>query len=131
MLPRVRDYMDTVVATLRADQNILDAVYLLLDKRVTGAPVVDDQNRLIGILTEKDLLRLLAEGVDAGPPKGTVGDYMAAKVMTVSPDMNIYFCAGLFLNDVVRRFPVVEHGKVVGAITRYDILRAIKANYPR
>jgi len=125
-LPKVSDYMDTVVPTLRAETQIFDAVDFLLAKHVTGAPVVDDENRVIGILTEKDCLQLLAAGSDADVPKGDVASYMSAEVQTIPKTMNIYFCAGLFLNTSVRRFPVVDDGKLVGAITRFDILRAIQ-----
>jgi CBS domain-containing protein len=54
---------------------------------------------------------------------------MTTNVKTVPPTMNIYFVAGMFLNDVVRRFPVVEDGKFIGVITRLDILRAIESNF--
>ncbi len=127
-LPLVRDYMDTVVQTLKPETEILDAVDFLLEKHVTGAPVVDEENRVVGILTEKDCLHLLAAGSDADIPQGTVAEFMTTEVQTIPPNMNVYFCAGLFLNTTVRRFPIVEDGKLVGAITRFDILRAIQKN---
>ncbi len=127
-LPIVRDYMDTVVQTLSPETEILDAVDFLLEKHVTGAPVVDEENRVVGILTEKDCLHLLAAGSDADIPQGTVAEFMTTEVQTIPPNMNVYFCAGLFLNTTVRRFPIVEDGKLVGAITRFDILRAIQKN---
>jgi len=125
-LPRVRDYMDKVVHTVREDTDIIVAVDILLEHHITGAPVVNDANEVVGILSEKDLLRLLAEGVDNEAARGTVADFMTKQVRTVTPNMNILFCAGMFLGDVVRRFPVVENGKLVGAITRFDILRGVR-----
>jgi CBS domain-containing protein len=127
-LPLVRDYMDRHVATLRPETSILDAVALLLEKRVTGAPVVDKSARLVGIVTEKDCLRLVAAGVAGDLPRGTVGSIMTVDPETIPPDMDVYFAAGLFLTRSFRRFPVVEDGKLVGAITRFDILRVIRAN---
>lgn len=129
-LPTVREYMDTTVQTLRPDDDIFEAVSYLLKNRITGVPVVNENNEVIGILTEKDCLRLLATGDEANelPQQGLVRDFMTSQVRTIPPSMNIYFAAGMFLNDVVRRFPVVEEGKLVGVITRFDILRAIKAN---
>ena len=56
---------------------------------------------------------------------------MSTEVQTIPKTMNIYFCAGLFLNTTVRRFPVVDDGKLVGAITRFDILRAIQQELVR
>jgi CBS domain-containing protein len=100
----------------------------LLEKRITGAPVVDKSGRLVGILTEKDCLRLVAAGVGGDMPHGTVETFMTPNPETIPPDMDIYFAAGLFLKRDFRRFLVVEDGKLVGAITRFDILRVIRAN---
>jgi len=127
-LPVVRDHMDRHVATLRPDTDILDAVGFLLEQHVTGAPVVDRANRLVGILTEKDCLRLVAAGVGGDVPRGTVSHFMTPDPETIPPDMDVYYAAGLFLARDFRRFPVVEDGKLVGTITRFDILRAIQAN---
>lgn len=130
-LPIIRDYMDTVVQTLTPEMSILDAVEFLLEKHVTGAPVVNEENEVIGIISEKDCLKLLAAGSDdADRPHGTVEEFMTREVTTVPQNMNIYFVAGMFLNDHVRRFPVVDgrNKRLVGGITRFDILRAIRQN---
>lgn len=126
-LPVVRDYMDKVVPTLSPDIDILEAVDFLLEKHVTGAPVVDPSGAVIGILTEKDCLRLLSTGMEADVPRGTVRDFMTKEVASVSPDMNVYYLAGHFLKANYRRLPVIDKGKLVGAITRFDILRVIHA----
>jgi CBS domain-containing protein len=119
--------MDTEVPTLTPDIGIADAVDFLINQRVTGAPVIDSNGDLVGIVTEKDCLKLLAMGdASSDVPKGTVAEFMSTDLRTVPPRMNVYFAAGMFLNDHVRRFPVVEDGKLVGAITRFDILRAIQ-----
>lgn len=126
-LPVVRDHMDRHVETLRPETDILDAIGFLLEKRVTGAPVVDSSGRLVGILSEKDCLRLVAEGVKGSLPRGKVAAFMTSNPETIPPDMNVYFAAGLFLTREFRRFLVVEDGRLVGGITRFDILRVIKA----
>lgn len=54
---------------------------------------------------------------------------MTADVKTIPPTMDIYYCAGLFMNVSFRRFPVVENGRIVGAITRFDLLRAVRRNF--
>jgi CBS domain-containing protein len=126
-LPIVRDHMDIEVCSLRPETEILDAVGVLLEHRVTGAPVVDEAGRLVGMLTEKDCLKLVATGDDANRPHGTVADFMSTEVTTISPDTDVYYAAGLFLHQDFRRFPVVEEGRLVGAITRFDILRVIHA----
>lgn len=127
-LPVVRDYMDKVVPTLSPDTDILEAVDFLLERHVTGAPVVDERGAVIGILTEKDCLRLLAVGTpEADVPRGRVRDFMTKEVVSVPSDMNIYFLAGMFLKASWRRVPVIDQGKLVGAITRFDVMRVINA----
>jgi CBS domain-containing protein len=120
--------MDRHVAMLRPEMDILDAVGVLLENHVTGAPVVDRSGRLVGILTEKDCLRLVAAGIEGKVPRGSVANFMTPNPETIPPDMDVYYAAGLFLTRDFRRFPVVEDGKLVGTITRFDILRAIQAN---
>ena len=121
--------MDVDAFALGRDRDILEAVEFLLENRRTGAPVVNESNELVGLLSEKDCLKLLATGVGHDVPNGKVSDFMTIEVQTVSPEMNIYFVAGLFLNSVVRRFPVVDDGKLVGVITRFDILRAVQKHF--
>ena len=126
-LPKVRDHMDTQVPCLAPETDILDAVNFLLEHRVTGAPVIGSNGRLVGMLSERDCLKLLAKGIDANVPRGTVADFMTSEITAIPPDTDIYYAAGMFLASTVRRFPVVEDGKLVGAITRFDILRVIQA----
>ncbi|HJN77689.1 MAG TPA: CBS domain-containing protein [Myxococcota bacterium] len=127
--PTVREFMDTVVPSLTADVDIYEAVAFPLDSKVTGAPVLDEVGRVIGIVTEKDMLRLLTIGGVGGPrAAGTVADFMTRDPVTVTPQMNVYYAAGLFLHHDFRRLPVVSGDRdLVGAITRFDILRAIRA----
>jgi CBS domain-containing protein len=120
--------MDTLVPTLSPDAEILDAIGFLLESRVTGAPVVDSGGNLAGMLTERDCLTLVSEGAEAKRPSGTVADFMSTDVVTVSPDVDVYYVAGLFLQHTFRRLPVIDGGKVVGAITRFDILRVMHFN---
>jgi CBS domain-containing protein len=127
MLPTARTFMDTETHALEAHQDIYEAVRTLIDAGITGMPVVDN-GKLVGMLSEYECLRLLTLGSDsADVPAGTVGDYMLRQYRTISPDMDVYFVAGLFLADpTTRRFPVVEGDRLVGVITRKDILRAVE-----
>jgi CBS domain-containing protein len=120
--------MDTQVYALNPETEILEAVGFLLEHHVTGAPVVDEAGHLVGMLTEKDCLRLIATGADANRPRGTVAEFMTTAITTISPDTDVYYAAGLFLHQAFRRLPVIEGGRLVGAITRFDILRVIHAN---
>jgi len=126
-LPTVREFMDKYLTTLSPETDIMEAVNFLLEKRVTGALVTNSKGELVGILTEFDCLKVLTlGGPDCEVPKGTVKDFMTSEVQTIPPNMDIYYVAGLFMSARFRRFPVVEHGRVVGAITRFDILRAVQ-----
>ena len=126
--PKISEYMDTSVPTLSPETQIMAAVDFLLRHQVTGAPVVDSNGRLVGIITETDLLKLLTEG-DQGEPaaEATVAEFMTTNVITVPPAVDIYYVAGTFLANKFRRLPVVEDGKIVGAITRYDLLRVVRS----
>jgi CBS domain-containing protein len=126
-MPKIREYMDTVVPTLSPETRIMAAIDFLLRHRVTGAPVVDADEKLVGIITETDLLRLVTEGVQGEPPvDATVAEYMTTDVLSVAPTVDIYYIAGMFLANKFRRLPVVENSKIVGAITRFDLLRVIR-----
>jgi len=127
--PCIKDYMATTLFTLKATASIYDAVDFLLKNKISGAPVVDGKNKLIGLISEKDCLRLMTKGVQHNEPKVNVADFMTTKVDTITPEMDIYYAAGIFLKNAYRRFPVVDkQGKMVGQISRRDILRAIKEN---
>jgi CBS domain-containing protein len=124
-LPVVREYMARKLLTLKSDTKILDAVAFLLKHKISGAPVVDNDKHLIGVISEKDCLNLLAKGVSGNVPHGSIAEFMTTEVETISPDMDLYYAAGLFLKRNYRRFPVVEDSVLVGQISRRDILRAI------
>lgn len=125
-LPTVATYMDRNTHAVAADEDILVAVRQLIDKGITGAPVVDAGGRVVGELSEYDCLRLVAEGRGGDAPKGRVREFMATAFTTVPPDMDVYYVAGMFLNDPTRRrFLVMDGTQLVGVITRKDILRSV------
>ena len=128
MFPTVRTFMDTETHALVESDDIHDAVRRLIDEAVTGAPVVDAEGRLTGMLSELECLRLLSAGdrEQADAPAGQVDAYMLRDFKTVTPDMDVYYVAGMFLSDPsTRRLPVCEGERLVGVVTRKDILRAI------
>lgn len=127
-LPTVENYMDRMTHALSADDDILVAVRHLIEEGVTDAPVLDGEGRLVGMLSEFDCLRLLAEGRNGRQPRGPVRDFMSRKVTQVPPAMDVYYVAGMFLSEPTqRRFVVVDDGELIGVVTRKDVLRAVQA----
>jgi CBS domain-containing protein len=124
--PHVRDYMDKSFITLSPDMDVYQAIDIFLKKNITGAAVVDQKNNLLGILSEKDCLRTLVHDAYSELPSGVVADYMTKEVVTISPDLDIFSTADKFFSHSFRRFPIVESGKLVGQITRKDLLRVIQ-----
>lgn len=122
----VRDFMTKDVVAFTSDMDIYAAIDELIKSEISGAPVVDDGGKLLGIISQKDCLRILANGVFHDAPAGPVSEYMTEAVMSIGPDTDIFTVADLFLNNVYRRIPVVENEIVVGQISRRDILRAIQ-----
>jgi CBS domain-containing protein len=129
--PTVADFMVTDLYTLSPDTDIRDAVDFLLEHKISGAPVVDQSGALLGVISEKDCLKLLAKGADHQRVAGTVAEYMTTHPETIPSHMDIYFAAGMFLNRSFRRFPVVDEGKLVGQISRRDILNSLQQLMPR
>ena len=128
-LPVVRDYMipRSQLHVVSPELPIMSALDILLGRRVSGSPVVDPiTDELVGILSEKDCLKLVATGQDHDLPTGFVRDYMTVNVFTIPPKMDIYYAAGLFMKHDYRRFPVVEDKRLLGQVSRRDIMRACR-----
>ncbi len=123
----VSKYMATDLITFDPTTDIRTAIQVILKHRISGAPVVDIQKNLVGMLSESDCIKLLIEGPYNNLPggNGTVADFMSKKVVTVDAKKTIVDLAYEFANTPYRRFPVVENGRLVGQISRSDVLRAI------
>jgi len=118
-----RDMMIKRVKTVRPETQIADAVKMLLRHGFSGAPVLDASGELVGILSEKDCIQALMRAVVERLPSSQVRDVMTEDVITVTPDTHLLTIAHMFLNKPIRRLPVVENGKLVGQISRRDLLR--------
>ncbi len=123
---KVGDFMTKELIVFTPDIDIYTAIDELVKAKISGAPIVDDQGKLIGIISQKDCLRILANGVFHDAPAGPVREYMTEAVMSIGPEMDIFTVADIFLNNVYRRIPVVENDLVVGQISRRDVLCAIQ-----
>ncbi|GLZ85746.1 CBS domain-containing protein [Metapseudomonas resinovorans] len=123
---KVRDCMTRHLVTFRSDTDLLLAIERLLEHRISGAPVVDSQGHLIGMLSEGDCLRGILSCTHDEAAIGSVSGCMSAQLETVSPDADIVDVCQRFLRDKRQRFPVVEEGVLIGQVSRRDVLLAVK-----
>ena len=123
---KVKDYMTTNLITFRPDQKIHSAVEAIIKNKISGGPVVNDKNELVGIISEGDCLKQLSESRYYNMPleEDLVENRMARDVETIDGNMDIFDAANKFLNSKRRRFPILENGKLVGQISQKDILKA-------
>jgi len=120
---KVKHAMTNRVVTVR-DSAMVDEVFeLLLRHRISGMPVVNDDEHIVGVITERDLLNLL---YNPETEQGQVSDYMTPNALTVEEDGLLIDAVELFLSRNVRRIPVVRDRKVVGVISRHDLVRYIR-----
>lgn len=120
-----RDFMATKLMTLTPETDIHQAMRLLLDNRLSGAPVVNGEGKLVGVLSKKDCLKVAFSASYHKEWGGPVANYMSRDVQTVEADTDIVEVAEIFLKGPYRRFPVMENGHLVGQISRHDVLRAL------
>ena len=125
----VTDYMTQEVITFHPLQSIAEAMDVFLEHKISGAPVMDDDGKIIGILSEIDCLKIMVDEAYHNLPHGkiTVMNYMSNNVATVATTADVLDVASKFLHTHFRRFPVVDqNGKLVGQISRRDILKATR-----
>jgi len=122
----VRHYMARTLVTFKPDTDVLDAVHVLVNKRIAGAPVVDDEGNLIGMLSELDCMKVALDAGYHGNWGGPVSDFMSENVKTVDAEMSIVDLAQVFITSHFRRFPVMQNTRLVGQISRRDVLRALE-----
>jgi len=121
-IAKVKDIMTKRVIHLKRDLPLRDAMKLLLRKKISGAPVVDPDGTLVGMLSEKDCLRMFMNGLYDGQVGGTVEDFMTRSLHSCKPTDDLFQVASLFFNHPYRRLPVMDNDKLVGIVTRSDVL---------
>lgn len=145
----IQSIMEHDVITLREDASYEDAVRALHDHQISGCPVINAKNQVVGIVTQLDLLRILfpyydsyyrspeayvdledREGKAAEIRLHTVSTFMSRQVITATPDMPVLHAAGIMLAHHIQHLPVLEKDHLVGFVTRQQILREIlKKNF--
>lgn len=121
---KVRDWMVQEVVTLSPSTPMKDAFHILTDREISGAPVLDDRNEVVGILSQTDCLRfILKEGASS---HRRVSEYMADIIWTIHPDSVLEFVATIFLDTKLRRLPVIEDDRLVGQISLTDCMKGLR-----
>ncbi len=123
----IADYMTKRVVTLTKDLDVTDAVKIMLDHKITCAPVVDGHGHLLGMFSEMDGMKVFLDTVYNQGMSGKVGDYMTRNPITVHAGSSIVDLAEKFQNMSVRSFPVYDNSELVVIISRTDLLRAFAA----
>ncbi len=120
----IKTIMTSDVVTVMPSTPIYDAMKILLNYKISGVPVVDEEKKLVGILTERDLLDIfLHKQTDS---KQTVNDYMTKDVKSFPEETDAFTICQFFLDTPIRRVPVVnDEGKLSGIVSRRDIVAAI------
>ena len=123
---KVSDYMTRQLITFTVDTPLFEAINTFCKHQVSGAPVVDQAGQLVGVMSEVDCLKgILVKTYHTAVVGGNVGDFMTTNVDTVTANTDIIAVAEQFIHRGRRRIPVVEDGKLIGQVSRKDILRAV------
>ena len=113
---RAEDVMTTRVITVREDQTKQEAARLLSQHRISGLPVVSDDNTVVGVVTEYDVIS--KEGK-------TVEEIMTRGVISVTPETELEDVSNVLVHERIKRLPVLEQGRLVGIVSRADLVREV------
>jgi len=128
---KVSDYMAKKLITFSPQQSLIETMETLVHNDITGGPVVNEKNELLGMISESDCMKQLSDSRYFNMPMGseTVEKYMSTAVETIDANASIFFAADQFYKSPYKRFPVMENGKLIGQISQHDILlAALKLN---
>ncbi len=119
-----RDFMTKRLVTLRPEMDVILAVQRLLKNRISGAPVVDADGKYLGVFSEKCAMQVLLDAAYEQLPSNQVRLFMDTDAQTIEPDTQLLSIAQVFLLTSYRRLPVLEGGRLVGQVSRRDVMRA-------
>ncbi|WP_108803273.1 CBS domain-containing protein [Aquimarina sp. Aq107] len=123
---KVSDYMTRNLITFSPKQSVMEVMETLIKNKISGGPVVNEQNELLGIISEGDCIKQLNESRYYNMPidDANVERFMAKNVDTIDGNISIFDAANKFLESKRRRFPILENGKLVGQISQKDVMKA-------
>lgn len=121
-MPEAGTIMKTDLVTVTRGTPVYEVIRILVDNNITGLPVVNDDMTLAGVITEKDVMKLLY--VNLNEP-GKVEDFMTEKIISFDHQDSLIDIAESFMNNHFRRVPILANGKLAGIISRKDIIAYI------
>jgi CBS domain-containing protein len=124
---RIRQMMKTRLIQLDPAMDIYEAMAVFTKQKISGAPVINESGKLVGILSEKDCMKVMVQAAFDRLPSGEVQDFMSTEVKAIAPDATLMTAVDIFLSHPFRRLPVMDDGKLVGQISRREVLSAILA----
>jgi len=119
-MPLIREVMNQCAVTIRPEASLSEAVRVLCDEHLSGAPVVAESGEVVGFISEPGLMDVL---FDRDARRTPVSEYMSRGVYSVDPEDSIASAATLFAMYGIRRLPVIEKGRLIGVVTRRDLLQ--------
>ncbi|OEF23527.1 CBS domain-containing protein [Vibrio rumoiensis] len=122
---KVRDYMRPRAVTFTVDMTLSTALDKVLNAINIGGPVINDRQEVVGFLSEQDLLNRLVQVSYHCQDTHTVADCMRKDAFTISPEMSVLELAELMKEGKPKVYPVVENKKLVGIISRREVLKAV------
>lgn len=123
----VRDYMDANPHAIHESATVCDAIRLFTGEAISGVPVIDSGNKLVGYISEHDCIKEMLNDTFYRGAAPAVSTVMSREVKTVSPDASILEVAEAMSESPPKNFPVTENGKLVGLLSRKQILTALVA----
>jgi predicted transcriptional regulator len=117
--------MSANLVTLQPDMDVMEAVQILTERGIPGAPVVDDVGNFVGLLAEKDCVEAVLKASYYEEWGGRVAEYMQTNVRTIEAATSIIDAAKLFIETSLRGFPVMDNNRIVGQLNRSDLLKAL------
>ena len=120
-----KQYMSSHVISLQVNDDVLEAINRMLQKRIRSAPVLDSHGNLVGLFSETECIRVVLHSTYNQSKGGKVGEFMNPVVETIDVDASIVEVAEKFDKTGARSFPVVDDVDLVGIISRVDVLRAL------
>ena len=119
-----REIMATKLITLKPEMDVFEGIEVLVKHKISGAPVIDSDHKLLGIFSEKSVMKVLVDAAYDQLPTNRVDAFMDDEPHTIDDNTQLVSMAQIFLTTPRRRLPVIKDGKLVGQVSRRDVVRA-------